>query len=161
MLQLQNNDNINNFTDPEYFSNKIVELRQKLPPILDDFKKYYVFYNKNPDYNEYQQMFENIKSNLNSINSELFMVSNDIDKNQDNLNKKLVKLNIMIREEKQKNRELKRKLGMMEDKNDSTDELISNYKEMYDIAYLRNWGLFLSIIVCGFTISKIFNKKPI
>ena len=39
---------------------------------LDDFKKYYVFYNKNPEYNEYKSHFENIKNNLNLHSCKIF-----------------------------------------------------------------------------------------
>ena len=63
----------NNYKESSIFKEKLETLNNQLPAILDDFKKYYVFYNKNPEYSEYQQMFENIKSNLTKINSDLFV----------------------------------------------------------------------------------------
>jgi hypothetical protein len=50
-------DLFDKFKNPEEIKEKIHTLQQQLPAILDDFKKYYVFYNKNPEYPEYQQMF--------------------------------------------------------------------------------------------------------
>ena len=83
-----------NFKSAQQFSNQLNLLQEQLPPILDDFEKYYVFYNMNPSNNEYQQMFENIKNNLDTINSKMFMLSNSIEKETDDINKKLLSLDM-------------------------------------------------------------------
>jgi hypothetical protein len=49
------------FTKPDLFTERVQTLQQQLPPILDDFNKYFVFYNKTPNYPEYENMFNNIK----------------------------------------------------------------------------------------------------
>ena len=144
------------FVKPELFIEKVETLQQQLPPVLDDFNKYFVFYNKTPDYPEYQNMFNNIKQNLNSLGASLFMVSNDVDANIDNINKAFKALDILINRERKRNRELKRKLGIVETEANSSKEMIQDYNEMYDDDYLRNWGLFLSTVVVGASISKIF-----
>ena len=144
------------FEKPEVFKEKVQTLQQQLPPILDDFNKYFVLYNKTPNYPEYENMFNNIKQNLNTMGSSLFMISNDVDANIDNINKTFKTLDILITKERNKNRELKRKLGIVEKEANSSKELIDNYNEMYDTDYLRNWGLFLSAIVVGLSITKIF-----
>jgi CCR4-NOT transcriptional regulation complex NOT5 subunit len=150
-----------NYRETILFKEKLEILKQQLPSILDDFKKYYVFYNKNPEFNEYQQMYENIKDNLTKINAGLFTLSNDIETNTDDLNKKLIALDILIRRAKERNRELKRRLGILEHKNSASTEMNSNFQEIYDKGYLQNWGLLLSIIVSIFTIKTIFNKPVV
>ena len=158
-MELQfNEDTFNNFEDPIQFTTQLETLQSQLPAILNDFTKYYVFFNKNPEYPEYEQMFQNIKSNLNDINSQLFILSNDLQINTDKINEKLFALDVLIRKEKKKNRELKLKLGIIEHKNSAASELIYDYKEMYESDYLRNWALFLSIVVVGLTISKTFKS---
>jgi len=147
------------FEKPETFKENIQTLKQQLPPILEDFNKYFVLYNKDPNYPEFENMFNNIKQNLNTIGSSLFMVSNDLDTNIDNINATYKKLDILIVKERKRNRELRRKLGLVERENDSSKELIDNYNEMYDMDYLRNWGLFLSTIVVVVYISKNFNSN--
>ena len=74
----------------------------------------------------------------------------------DNINEVFKRLDILINREKKRNRELKRKLGIVESEVISSNEMISDFNEMYDTDYLRNWGLFLSTIVVGVSISKIF-----
>lgn len=146
----------NRYPEASSFSETLETLQSQLPAVLEDFKKYYVFYNKNPDYPEYQQLFENIKSNLTSINSDLFTLSNDVQVNIDDINTGLITLNNQIEKEKKTNRQLKIDLGIVEYKNNAASEMIYDYKQMYESGYLRNWGLFLSIFVVGFSISKLY-----
>jgi hypothetical protein len=144
------------FEKPELFTEKVQTLQQQLPPILDDFNKYFVLHYIDPNYPEYETTFNNIKQNLNSLSASLFMVSNDLDINIDNVNKAFKILDVLIVKERNRNRELRRKLGIVEDKYNSSKELIDNYNEMYNIEYLRNWGLFLSSVIVGVGISKMF-----
>jgi hypothetical protein len=141
------------------FSQQLATLQEQLPSILDDFEKYYVFYNMNSSNNEYQQMFENIKNNLNSVNSKTFMLSNNVEKTINDMNSKLFHLNSLIKEEKRKNKELTSKIGILKEKEDSANILINNFKQLYDINYVKNWALFLSIIAASFAISKISSNK--
>jgi hypothetical protein len=144
---------------PQVFLSQINTLKEKLPAILDDFKKYYIFYNKNPEYNEYQQIFESIKGNLQNINSELFMTTNNIEKGTEDINSKLQIINKLITKEKIKNRKLKRQLGIVEKKYNGSDELISDYKEMYNLDYLNNFALFMGILTLGIILSKKFQSR--
>jgi hypothetical protein len=129
------------------YTTQIQTLRQQVPAVLDDFKKYYVFYHKNPEYNEYQQMFENIKSNMQTINANIFTTTNDVESNTENINKKLFALNVLIRDAKRKNTALKRRLGRVESASDGSDEMVSNYKELYNLEYVKNWGMFVGIVL--------------
>jgi hypothetical protein len=159
-MELEQDNLIDDLTKPEVFLSQINTLKEKLPSILDDFKKYYVFYNKNPEYSEYQQMFENIKSNLQKINSELFMTSNNIEKDTETINDRLQKINELIAKEKMKNRQLKRRLGIVEKKYNGSDELISDYKEIYNLDYLTNFSLFYGIVLLGVMLALKF-KVPV
>ena len=155
------NIDLSNYPTSEQFTEKLQALQEQLPAILEDFKKYYVFYNKNPEYDEYRQMYENMKNNLNKINSDLFVLSNDVSSNTDELNKQLFYLNDLIEQEKQKNKMLKRKLGIVENKSNAADEMITNFREIYESDYLRNWALFGCIIVGGLVIKNIYTKSQV
>ena len=154
-----NEDTFNKFEEPIQFTTQLETLQSQLPAILSDFKKYFVFFNTNPEYPEYGQMFNNIKGNLTQINSDLFVLSNSVQTNTEQINDKLFILDALIREEKIKNRDLKVKLGIVEHKNNASNELISDYKQIYESGYLRNWALFISILIAGSAISKIY-KNP-
>ena len=160
---MYNQTNILNisFQDPNYFIEKVNTLQKQLPYILDDFKKYFVLYNKDPNYPEYQNMFETVKSNLTTLSSSLFVISNDVDSNIEKVGILFNKIGELIKKEKQHNIKLKRSLGMVEQKANSSDEMIDNYNEMYDAEYLHNWGLVISILVAGVCISKSFSSSHI
>jgi hypothetical protein len=150
---------IDNSVSPDTFRDKITILQAKLTPILDDFEKYYVFYNKNPEFDEYKNMFDNIKNNLQQISADLFSLSNSVDVNTEEINKKLKNLNILITEERKKNRELKGQLGIVGSEYDGSYEMINNYKEMYNNEYLKNWGLFLGVIFTGVILGTSFRSS--
>ena len=151
--------NFDNLIDPTTIKNNIKVLQEQLPAILDDFQKYYIFYNKNPESDEYKNMFENIKSNLQQISSRLFSISNSVDVNTDNINQYLNKLNILISRERRENRKLKVKLGIIKTEYNGSDEMINNYGEMYNIEYLKNWAIFIGIIFSSIILGTQFNMK--
>ena len=95
-------DTINNLPNSEQFTDKLDALQQKIGPILEDFKKYYVFYNKNPEYPDYQSMFDKVKGQITQVCSDLFTLENNVDANIDKINKALAELNLLIKEEKKK-----------------------------------------------------------
>ena len=157
---LNENENVTGiFEMPYKFTQQLESLRQQLPAVLDDFNKYYVFYNKNPNYNEYQQIFEKIKNNLNSINSQMFMLSNHVENNIDKINAVLLDLNNSIEKFKGKNNKIIKQLNGIKAKHNAAGEMISNYKQVYDAGYLRNWALLLSIFIAGGCISKVYSNK--
>jgi hypothetical protein len=150
-----------NFDKPEQLKEKLHELHSKLPFILEDFKKSYILYNKDTEYNEYQQTFINAKSNLEHLNSELFTLENKVHVNIDKLNEQLIKLNVKIMEEKNENNILKKQLGIIEVGVNSTDEMINDYKTKYELHYTHNWGLLLTICIAWGAMAVVFVPQTV
>jgi len=157
-MELENNDYEHVFTKSEQYKEKIHQLDMGIHLLLHEFKKLYVITNMHPTNEEYQTQYQNIINSLAEILSKSFSVSNDVQVNIDNLNKKLFEFDILIRQEREKNKELKRKLGIVENKSNAASEMISDYKDIYDKRYLRNWSLLLSSIICMVAIVKIFKN---
>lgn len=142
------------------YSEQINSLNSMLHVLLNEFKNIYIISKMNSSNQEYSQQFSNIMSNINQFQEKLFNISNEIQENINDLNKQLVEMNISIQYNKKQNIELKKQLGLIENKNNSSEEMIKNYKDIYDYNYLRNWALCLSTLICLFSISKI-NKPQI
>lgn len=157
-LKTGKTDTLTDSTDPSVFKKNMQVLKERLPPLLDEFKKNFVVYNNKPEYSEYRQIFVNSKQNLTEIGTKAFSISSDIQNNTNKINKKLVCLNIAINKEKEKNIKLKRALGRVEEKNNASTELISDYEHMYQMGYLRNLALFISIIVVFVITKKMFSN---
>jgi hypothetical protein len=154
------NENINfNYEKLEEYNNKLDQINKRIDFLLDEFIKKYVMANMNPNNEEMRRRSENVNSNIIEINDKLFSMSNDIKFNIDIINKELFKLDVLIKEERKKNKKLRKELGMVEDQNISASEMITDYGEIYDRNYLRNWGLFISTIICIFTIRSIYNNR--
>lgn len=151
--------NSGDFMNPEQFNEKLNELNGTVNLILDEFKKVYVISKMNPTNEEYQQQYANIVSGLNQIQSNLFSKSNDVQVNINNISKAMLALDFQIKQEREKNKELKRKLGIIENKTNASSEMINNYTQIYDERYLRNWALGLSTIICMITIGSLYKKQ--
>ena len=70
-------------------------------------------------------------------------------------------IKIQINQLKTQNAKLKHSVVILEQGVSSTDELIDNYKDYYEISYLRNWGLFLTILASWGIMSVIFKPRQI
>ena len=158
-MNTQNNI-YNDYTKPQLFKETEERFKTSLGPILDNFKKLYILHNMHPSDQEYQQQYDNVVSNIKQQLAGLFTVSNDIQQETTRLGKELLPVNESIKHEKERNSELKRQLGMVEHKTNAANEMISNYKEIYDKNYLRNWGLFLSSLIGMYSIAVVF-RKPV
>lgn len=160
-MELENTDINLNFKNPEEYINKLDEFNGGMELLLDDFNKLYVTARLDPENEDIQAKYQDIISNINQLQLKLFPLSNDIQGNIDDINKNLSELDRLITIERDKNKKLKKKLGIIEDKHNSSLEMISDYREMYEIKYLRNWALFLSTIICIFTISTLYKKSVV
>lgn len=155
-------ENINyKFIEKNQYVESLNTLNDSINLILDEFKNLYVITNMHPDNQEYLQLFENCKANINQIQAKLFTITNNIQSDTNKMNSSLLELDTSIKVERNTNKELKTKLGIIEHKNNSASEMIDNYKEMYDSNYLRNWSLSLSTILCIITIGIVYKKQGV
>lgn len=152
--------NLDNFTKPDVFLTKVRTLQESLPHVLDDYIKYHVLFNKDTTVDEYQNYYNNVKSNLQKLNSDLFVVTNYVEKNTESINSALIDLYPLIEGEKIKSQELKRKLGKVENEQSGSDEMISDFKDMYNLQYLTNFAMFGGIVVVLSLLFKV-NKTNI
>jgi hypothetical protein len=160
-MELKNNNHEDEFKKVEQYKRKLDELDSGINLLLDEFKKLYVIKNMHPTNDEYSNQYDNVVNNLSAILSKLFGVSNDIQVNIDELNKKLLELDVLIKKERDENKELKRKLGIVENKNNAASEMINDYKDIYEKKYLRNWSLLLGSMLCLTAIGIVYKKQGV
>ena len=145
----------------QQFEEKINNIEKQFFSALDDFKKYYVFYNKNPEVNEYQNYYVNSKSQLQSMSSDLFLTTNDISKNIELLNDVMKIVSNKLDKEKKLNEELSGLLGNLQNTKNGTEILISDSKEEYNKQYYYNYQLIGGILIIGLLLSTIFKKNAV
>lgn len=155
-------DNIDdNFTEPKKLTEQLDVLNGSIELLLNEFKKAFVLSRMYPENQEVQQQFSNMENQMNTIKSKMFTTLNEVEVNIDELNKKLLKLNVEIKKERRQNSILKKKLGMLENESNAASEMINDYNLIYDQRYLRNWALGLSTVICIATIGILFKKQEV
>jgi hypothetical protein len=147
------------YEKPEKYINRVDQFNKRMEFLLDEFIKNYVIARMNPNNEDLQRIYENVNSNIRKLNGKLFTMSNSIQNNINNINKKLTELDVLIRRQKSKNKNIRKQLGMVESQNISASEMNIDYGEIYDRNYLRNWGLFISTIICIFSIKSIYDNR--
>jgi len=143
------------------FDEKIKSLQKGFFSALDDFQKYYVFYNKNPEVDEYQNFFANSKGQLQSYNSEIFLVTNQIQQKIKVLNYEMNIIGKKLKVEKKVNTELLKLINQIQTTEGGSAIMIDDAKDEYNIQYYKNWEL-LILAFAFFSISmKLFTQTKI
>jgi len=141
------------------FNEKINNIKSQFFSALDDFKKYYVYFNKNPEVNEFQNYYANSKGQIQAMSRDLFLISNDIDKNIESLGKKISSISLQLNDEKKLNKELTELINNLENTQNGSEILINDSKSQYNVQYMKNWEIFIGILFIGFFLAKLF--KPV
>ena len=141
------------------FNEKINATKTQFFSALDDFKKYYVYYNKNPEVDEFQNYYTNSKSQLQTMSRDLFLTTNNVDKNIEILDGEMSSIGVKLENEKKLNGELMKVLSSLENTHNGSEILIDNSKDTYNRQYYYNWEIFIGILIVSGLLVKLF--KPV
>jgi hypothetical protein len=140
------------------FDEKIKNITKSFFSALDDFKKYYVYYNKNPEVNEFQNYFANSKGQLQGLNSDIFLATNNIQQKIKDLDSEMHVTTTKLDDEKELNDNLLMLVNRIKTTQDGSAIMIEDAKDEYNIQYYKNWELFMgSIILMGVSIKLLKN----
>lgn len=112
-------------------------------------------------FNEKSSIFLTLKSNLNKNILNLFNAYTVLGTDSSILTDNLANIKDQLNTLKINNVSLKKELDRIYDIGKDSTELINDYKELYNINYSRNWGMFLSILFSCYVLSMIFKSKQI
>jgi hypothetical protein len=144
----------------QIFTNEINTIAATFFSALDDFKKYYVYYNKNPEVNEFQNYYENSKNQLQNMSRNMLAITSSIEKHIEELNSQMINVSTQLEEEKHKNSELTLLLSGLENAQNGSKILITDSKKEYNNQYFYNLQFIISIIIIAYTIfSSAYTKK--
>lgn len=141
------------------FKEKIKAMKSQFFAALDDFKKYYVYYNKNPEVDEFQNNYENSKSQLQTLSDQLLRTTYSINNHIDKLDADMSDITEQIEKEKERNIKLTYALNNLEKTQNGSEVLIDDYKEKYNIQYYKNVQLYYGILII-ITILAVLSGNP-
>ena len=129
------------------FDEKIKNIKNSFFSALADFQKYYDFYNKNPEVDDYQNFFINSKGQLQGLNSDMFLVTNNIQKKIKDLDAEMQVTSKKLQAEKDLNEELLTLINRIQTTQDGSAIMIDDAKDEYNTQYYKNWELFIGILI--------------
>ena len=144
--------------DKTDYSTQVDDLKNTFPGVLDDFKKYFIFYHKNPDYSEYQNNFENAKSNLNGLITKLFKISGSVQMSTSTMNVNMERINKNIQENKKEYSKLKRRVLHLKEAHNTSDIMVDDYVTIYNMYYLKNAAILFGVLMQIWILTKVFNS---
>jgi hypothetical protein len=139
---------------------KLDTTTQKFNSALDDFSSSYLNYKMYPDYNEYQQIYANAQGVIDALQADVFIATNDVQKNIDNLNKLITDLNKKIAAEKIKQTAIKTRLSEISSNSNGSGLLALQSKTLYFDKYVYNTTLIIGILILFYSLFKVYSKKP-
>lgn len=132
------------------YNEKINTLSNTFFSVLADYKKYYVFTNKNPEVNEYQNYFLNSEFQLQDINKNMVDLINNIKKDTEKLGSTTNRINMQLENEKELNGKLEKLLSNLQNSNNGSTIMLDESTIIYNKQYLWNIEIFIGIIIlCG------------
>ena len=140
----------------KHFNEQINNIKSQFFSALDDFKKYYVYYNKNPEVNEFQNYYANSKSQLQTMGKDLFLTTNNIDKNIEFLDNEMADISIKLEKQKKLHTEMSELINNLQNTQNGSEILIDDSKTKYNLQYYKNVELFIGILMVSGLLTKFF-----
>ena len=159
---LNSETDINNGMNHELtkqMSGKLKIIIEKLPGLLEEYKKYFIFFHKNPEIAEYQQIYVQYKSQIQNTNKELTTLGENIEQTILQINKTISKENVLLTDKKQKFNEIILGFDHYQGALSGADQMIDDFKTLYNNQYYKNVQIIYGIGIIGFVITFLMKKK--
>lgn len=126
---------------------------------LDDYKRADISRKLNPEVEQYQDNFAAAEASLTAVNKNVFVLSNDIQSQTDNLNVSVGDLNEKIAEQRDEWKKLGFDYQQVKGVGGGADLMVNNSRELYKTQYVSNWCMFVGIFLIALVIYLFFGKK--
>ena len=95
------------------------------------------------------------------MSRDLFLATNSIDKNIEQLDTQMAGVSVKLEAEKKLNGELMKILSNLENTQTGSEILIDNSKDIYNAQYYYNWEIFFGILIVSVLLVKLNKSSPI
>ena len=114
---------------------------------LDDFKKYYVYYNKNPEVQEYNKNFTDSKEQLQTLSSDVFEITNTIQRKIEEKNRAMSGIEMKLQRQKVLSQEQEKIINNLKSVQAGSTVMINDSKTDYIFNYYKNLEIFIGILI--------------
>ena len=141
------------------FNERINNTKNSFFSVLDDYKRYYVYYNKNPEVTEFQNYYSDSKGQLRQLSRDIFLLTTNINNHIENLDRTMKEKSLELDDEKKLYDNLVAKLKHYENTQNGSEILIDDSKEEYNMQYYTNWQLFIGIVMLSTSLASLFRNS--
>ena len=114
---------------------------------LDDFKKYYVYYNKNPEVQEYNKNFTDSKEQLQTLSSDVFEITNTIQRKIEEKTRAMSGIEMKLQRQKTLAQEQEKSINNLKSVQAGSSVMIDDSKTDYIFNYYKNLEIFIGILI--------------
>jgi hypothetical protein len=114
---------------------------------LDDFKKYYVYYNKNPEVQEYNKNFTDSKEQLQTLSSDIFQITNTIQRKIEEKTRTMSGIEMKLQRQKALAQEQEKTINNLKSVQAGSSVMIDDSKTDYIFNYYKNLEIFIGILI--------------
>ena len=143
---------MNSQLQSQQFAVQINNIKTTFFSALDDFKKYYILVKTTPESPEYKNYYANSKSQLQTSNSEMFILTNELEKKISALNSQIELASLKLINEKKLNGELTTSNSGFENTHYGSVIMINDAKTEYNLQYFNNWQYIMAILIISMSI---------
>jgi hypothetical protein len=132
--------------EAKQYDEQIKSKKSSFLPALDEFKKYYVYYNKNPEVDDYNTHFLHAKEQLQTLSSSVFEITNAIQRKIDEKNKIISGIAGKLNTERELSTKLENIINSLNGVKAGSSVMIDDSKTEYKFQFYRNTELFIGIV---------------
>jgi ElaB/YqjD/DUF883 family membrane-anchored ribosome-binding protein len=114
---------------------------------LDDFKKYYVYYNKNPEVQEYNKNFTDSKEQIQTLSSDVFKITNTIQRKIEEKTRAMSGIEMKLQRQKTLAQEQEKSINNLKSVQAGSSVMIDDSKTDYIFNYYKNLEIFIGILI--------------
>jgi len=143
----------------EITKEQINSIKSTFNSVLDDYKKYYVFYHAHPEVNEYQNYYLQSKNQLNNLVKDLFNISKNIHIKINELSDETSEVYNNLKQERINYKKLSTKINSLTGTKNGSEILINDFKKSYNQQFYSNIEIFIGIFLVGFAMKYTFRRE--
>lgn len=125
---------------------EIQTIKQQFLSVLDEFKKCYVMYHKNPEVNEYQSCYANRKSQLQQLNNSMAHLSTTVHQQIAELNQHMQTVSKRLGSKERQQLKMSRQMSDLTNRQNGSQQLTDDSKTMYEHQLSQNVLMLLAIV---------------
>jgi len=131
---------------PSHFKDLRRELTQRYNIIIDEVVKTYPSYKANPQFNNYEDSYKKNISNLEKLQTEIFLLKNNLNKSTNELQKDIKEIDDKIYLLEEENIKLRDELALLTNSDNAAHGRLTDSRTLYNQKLVSNY-LLLSFLM--------------